>query len=246
MATNWKIGHKIPDPNTHQGRWEILDIKKGGMGVVYIGYDHEWRQPFAIKTFQDKIFDRDPAIADRFFNEAYAWVRLDAHPNVVEAQMVAKIEGKPFLFLEYVSSGDLGGWIGTPRLTEDLPQVLRFVIHFCDGMIHILSKGIKAHRDIKPSNCLVTEDKTLKVTDLGLAKIFDDADLEPAGESPPKMPRSDMGLSRTGKGVGTLPYMAPEQFDDAKRVDERADIYSFGVMLFEMTTQDNTGVDSKQ
>src|SRR5579862_9377397 len=88
--------------------------------------------------------------------------------------MVEKIQGKPFLFLEYVSGGDLAAWIGTPRLTEDISQVLRFAVQFCDGMIHALSKGIRAHRDIKPRNCLITVDGTLKVTDFGLAKLLED------------------------------------------------------------------------
>ena len=142
-----------------------------------------------------------------------------------------------------------------------LPQVLRFAIQFCDGMIHVFSKGITAHRDIKPTNCLITEDKILKVTDFGLAKLLTEAEPDDAQESSglgvQKKPSGflgrlfgrregivsggsakplDAGFTRTGAGAGTPPYMAPEQFDDLKRADIRADIYSFGVMLFQMTT----------
>ncbi len=76
------------------------------------------------RTFRDEIFARSPLIASRFDREALAWIKLDIHPNITEARMLEKIDGKPFLFLEYVSGGDLGAWIGTPRLTEDFSQLL--------------------------------------------------------------------------------------------------------------------------
>jgi serine/threonine protein kinase len=230
MQTEWQIGERI------ENRWEIYKILRGGMGIVYVVYDHEWHEPLAAKTFQDDVFARNPGIADRFNLEARTWVNLDAHQNVVHARMVQQIRRKPFLFLEYVSGGDLSGWVGTPRLAEDLPQVLRFAVQFCDGMNHALSKGIiQAHRDIKPQNCLVTEDNNLKVTDFGLAKVFDNTSPDTAhaasyGTGPA------INFERTGVGFGTLPYMAPEQFADAKHVDVRADVYSFGVMLFQMVT----------
>jgi len=229
MANEWLDGSRK--------RWEIYKVLGGGMGRVYIVYDHEWRQPLAAKTFQDELFRRNPTVAERFTQEALAWTRLDRHENIAQARFVENIEGRPFLFLEYVSGGDLSDWIGTPRLSEDLPQVLRFAIQFCDGMSHALSKGIQAHRDIKPQNCLIAEDHTLKVTDFGLAKVFDEAGpLGGAGREVEagNVPGLSIGATRTGTGAGTPPYMAPEQFDDAKHVDVRADVYSFGVMLYEM------------
>jgi len=231
VASDWQIGDRI------QNRWEIGKILGGGMGRVYIVYDHEWRDALAAKTFQDELFRRNPMVAERFTQEALAWIRLDRHENIAQARWVENIQGKPFLFLEYVSGGDLSHWIGTPRLSEDLPQVLRFAIQFCDGMSHALSKGIQAHRDIKPQNCLITHDHTLKVTDFGLAKVFDEAcPLGGAGREVEagNAPGLSIGATRTGTGAGTPPYMAPEQFDDAKHVDVRADVYSFGVMLYEM------------
>jgi tetratricopeptide (TPR) repeat protein len=233
MQTDWQIGERI------ENRWEIYKILggpgKSGMGIVYVVYDHEFHEPFAAKTFQDEVFARDPKIADLFTREAHTWVNLDVHQNVVRARFVQNIRGKPFLFLEYVSGGDLSAWVGMPRLTQDLPQVLRFAIQFCDGMNHALSKRIQAHRDIKPQNCLLTEDNNLKVTDFGLAKVFDDTspDAAPAASS---VPRPANKLEKSGVGFGTPLYMAPEQFADAKHVNVRADIYSFGVMLFQMVT----------
>jgi tetratricopeptide (TPR) repeat protein len=224
MRKTWQIGDQI------EGRWEVFNILEGGAGVVYIVFDHAFRESFAAKTFKDEIFARSPLIASRFEREALAWVRLDIHPNIAEARMVEKIEGKPFLFLEFVSGGDLAAWIGTPRLTEDLSQVLRFAIQFCDGMIHALAKGIQAHRDIKPRNCLITTDNVLKVTDFGLAKLLED-DLP--GDAPSDRVRN-FNLSMTT--MGTCTHMAPEQFKNARKVDLRADIYSFGVMLFQMVS----------
>jgi tetratricopeptide (TPR) repeat protein len=223
----WQVGDRIKD------EWEIYNILRGGMGIVYIVFD-EHLGVFAMKTFQDEIFSRNPSIADRFNQEAFAWINLDNHQNVVRAGFLENIEGKPYLIMEYVGGGDLGSWVGTPRLVHNLPQVLRFAIQFCDGMNHALSKGIKAHRDLKPQNCLIAEDYTLKISDFGLARIMDDLALSATDRSNP----ADVSLdfSRTGIGAGTCTHMAPEQFDDAKNVDVRADIYSFGVILFEMVT----------
>lgn len=211
MATNWQIGDLI------QHRWQLHKILRGGMGIVYVVYDREHRAPYAAKTFQDEIFARSAGIADRFRQEALTWINLDAHQNIAQAHFVQIIEGKTYLFMEYVSGGDLSSWIGTLRLPKDLPQILRFAIQFCDGMSHALAKGVVAHRDIKPQNCLITQDKILKVTDFGLARAV----ATQAG--------------RGGRG-GTPEYMPPEQWDNFEQANERSDIYSFGAMLHEMLT----------
>lgn len=226
MAAHWQIGDLI------QGRWEVHRMMQGGMGAVYIVYDRQWKDAFAAKTFQDEVFTRNPNTKARFEKEASAWINLDLHPNITEARLLHVIDGKPFLFLEYVSGGDLSRWIGTPRLTNNPARVLRFSIQFCDGMRHVISKGLTAHRDIKPQNCLVTEGGILKVTDFGLAKVLNDTpDLNGSDSSPDSL---SVGLSQTGTAAGTCTHMSPEQFQDSKHVDVRADIYSFGVMLFQM------------
>jgi len=212
MHSNWQIGDRILD------RWEIYRIMKGGMGIVYVVYDHQRREPLAAKTFRDEVFQRDPTIAKRFSQEAYIWINLDRHENVTQARFVETVEGKPMLFLEYVSGGDLSGWIGTPCLTSDLPRILLFAIQFCDGMAHAHSKGIKVHRDVKPQNCLVTENYRLKVTDFGLAKMFDEMSASATSASP-CVNRLSIAMSCSGVAVGTATHMAPEQFDDAKSVD---------------------------
>lgn len=226
MERSWQIGDFI------KGRWEVHKVLYGGAGVVYIVYDQAFGEPFAAKTFQDQVFAHSPSVADRFEREALAWIRMDVHPNVTQARMVEKIEGKPFLFLEYVSGGDLRNWIGTPRLLQDLPQVLRFAIQFCDGMIHALSKGIRAHRDIKPANCLISHDGVLKITDFGLVQIGDQTNAP--GFSPSSFPGGNFQPALTNAAIGTCTHMAPERFEGPGLADVRSDIYSFGVMLHQM------------
>lgn len=259
MSVRWKIGDKI------QGRWEIYEILQGPISMVYLVHNQELNKPFAVKTLREEIFTYSPDIAECFVQEALAWVCLNVHQNVTKAHLVQKIGGIPFLFLEYIGGGDLNGWIGTPRLMEDLPQILRFAMQFCNGMTHALSNGVIVHGDIKPQNCLITEDNTLKITDFGLVKVLDrirksNGEVEKVGErekklgkllgrlfgklptigekeveiSPLQDPNKD--LSRIGLEIETLTYMAPEQFDDITHRDVRTDIYSFGVMLFQMIT----------
>jgi len=227
MARNWQIGERIED------RWEVHNVLQGGAGAVYIVYDHKFREPYAAKTYRDDVFELSPEVAPRFTQEALAWVSLDVHPNITRAHMVETIDAKPFLFLEFVSGGDLRSWVGTPRLLEDLPQVLRFALQFCDGMTHAAAKGVLVHRDIKPQNCLITLDQTLKITDFGLAKIFDEVEASRAKHV--FVPGMTIEASMGGP-EGTCTHMPPEQFDDARIVDVRADIYAFGVMLYQMLT----------
>ena len=185
------------------------------------------------RLFATKCLHGVALIADRFEREAMAWLKLDLHPNITQARMVERIEGKPFLFLEYVSGGDLGAWIDTPALKEDLPQVLRFAVQFCDGMIHAFSKGVRVHRDIKPRNCLITKDNVLKVTDFGLAKLFDeDVSSEGLRHASP-----NLGLSLCNNHGHMHTYRPRNRkFTNSATVDVRADVYSFGVMLFQMVS----------
>ena len=212
MATHWQVSDKI------RNRWQIHRIlggpAKSGMGIVYVVYDHELREAFAAKTFQDRFLG-SRAARDLFIQEAHTWVSLDYHPNIVRAYFVESIHGRPYIFLEYVPDGDLSHWIGTPRLTVE--RALRFAIQFCYGMEYACSKGIRAHRDIKPENCLIAQGMMLKITDFGLARV------------------ATMEQREGGRG-GTPKYMPPEQWDNFERADERSDIYSFGGMLYEMLT----------
>ena len=164
-----RIGDWIAD------RYEIFDVHTGGMGVVFVVYDHQGpsgQRVLAIKALRDE-FLRDRRSIARFTIECDAWIRLDRHPNIVRAYSVRELEGKPHVVLELVTGGDLRRWIGTPRL--DIPQVLRFAVQFCLGMEHAAQKGLHCHRDIKPENLLISEGGTLKITDFGLAKVRDES-----------------------------------------------------------------------
>jgi serine/threonine protein kinase len=248
MNTDFQVGETI------KNRWEVENILHGGMGLVYVVMDRQTGERLAAKTYRDDRLAANPELASRFEKEALAWIRLGAHPNVVQAKYVETVRHKPFLFLEYVPGGNL---LDRLPLT-DLESVQRLAIQFCDGMIHAARSGVTAHRDIKPENCLLHDYDVLKIADFGLAKCFDDlaaaSDLPfvlraSDGEAPapppheagtvdhcPRLGSLSMIITRTGVAAGTPRYMAPEQFDDVKRVDVKADIYSFGVMLFQMIT----------
>jgi serine/threonine protein kinase len=111
MKPLYQIKDFIPDPNTHKDRWEVYDIKQGGMGWVYIVYDHEWREPFAVKTYKDVRLQTESA-KEAFKKEALVWINLDRHENNTQARMVEEINSRLYLFLEYVVGGDLSQYIG--------------------------------------------------------------------------------------------------------------------------------------
>jgi tetratricopeptide (TPR) repeat protein len=230
MAALWQVGDRI------QNRWEVHHVQPGSVGLVYIVYDHETQLPYAVKTLQETWMARHAAVAERFVEAVQPWVTLEAHAHIVQAHFVEMIDGQPLLFLEYVSGGDLRDWLGIPRLTHDLPQVVRLAMQCCDGMIHALGQGVRVHRDIKPSNCLITSDGALKLTDPSLAPVFDGLETEPDGAPALSVHRFQVGPGHLGPVAGTCTYMAPELFDDPRQADVRADIYAFGVLLFQMAT----------
>ena len=222
----WENGFKILN------RYEIIDIKMGGMGIVYIVRDHDWNERiYAAKTFQDKyIWDEE--VIRKFIAEAETWIALERHTNIVFANFVMKIEGKPFLFLDYIHGGDLNQFIGKFTINE----ALDFAIQFCTGMDYTYQKLSVIHRDIKPANVLVQKDPEFrsgycfKITDFGLVRALGDQFQEEFVE--------------VSTVLGTLPFMPPEQFPKRIRerfsfqgqVTTRSDIYSFGVTLYVLLT----------
>src|SRR5438093_12529456 len=166
MVALWHVGDRI------QNRWEVHHVQPGSVGSVYIVYDHETQLPYAVKTLHETWMARQASVAERFAQAAPTWITLGAHAHLVQAHFVEMIDGQPLLFLEYVSGGDLRDWLGIPRLTHDLPQVVRLAMQCCDAMVHAFDQGVQVHRDIKPSNCLITSDGALKLTDVSVAPVF--------------------------------------------------------------------------
>jgi serine/threonine protein kinase/Flp pilus assembly protein TadD len=197
---------------------------KSGMGVVYVCYDHNAGQLYALKTFQDKYIYSD-RVKDSFKREALAWVLLDGHPNIVQAVCVEYLDDRLYIILEYIEPDDRKRNTMAHYLEEpiSLLQALEWAMQFCDGMAYAASQGVTPHRDIKPDNIMIARDGTLKVTDFGLAKLWEGAWL--AAESDGYPARSM---------AGTAPWMAPEQFEG--KSDLRSDIYSFGIVLYQMAS----------
>jgi len=203
----------------------IRDVRWGGMSLVYICEDpSEPTSLRAVKTFRDEaLLGEDGSTVDferrcrRIEREAIAWIGLGHHPNIVQAFMYGRIDGKPHIFLEYVDGPTLAETVRIGRMS--LNQWVRLAVQICRGMEHAHSKKL-VHRDLKPANILLTQAMDAKVTDFGLAKLT-----------------GDISTTLSGEISGTLPYMSPESFTDQGAVDERSDIYSFGVILYEMFTK---------
>lgn len=230
-----KAGHLIG------GQYEVYRViggeGKSGMGVVYVCYDHEAREICALKTFQDKYLD-SRSVKDGFKREVLAWVQLDWHPYIVRAIGVKELDYRLFIVLEYVAPDESGRNTLTQYLKTPiaLSQALEWSIQCCLGMEYAASRGVTPHRDIKPDNLMIARDGTLKITDFGLAKLWDGTTIEKALAIESRHDASFLHSIQNKSVVGTTPYAAPEQFEGQS--DIRSDIYSFGVVMFQMA---NTG-----
>lgn len=224
--------------DTLDDRYEVVDVRRGGMGVVYLCYDKEQKEPVAIKSFQGRFLENDKAIA-RFMQEAVTWIRLEKHRHIVQARLVQNIAARPHIILEHISApegleADLRSWIDLKKLTTH--QAIEFGVHIALGMQHATRRvpGL-VHRDLKPANILVTHDGIAKVTDFGLVRSLEAGDLALLEMEYDSSILPDAQLTRVGAIVGTAPYMSPEQCL-AQPVDQRSDIYAFGCLLHEMLT----------
>ena len=206
-----------PPRPRHLGDYLLLDkIAEGGMGAVYRGRKAAGGPVVAIKVIPHETA-RNKLLMKRFEQEFRAAALID-HPNVVRALDYSGAPPVPFLVMEYVPGHSLGELVEKyGKLAE--AQAIQVLAQVCDGL-HAAHKQGLIHRDVKPDNVLVTSDFTAKLTDLGLVR-----DVE-----------SDDNLTRTGKGLGTPHYMAPEQFRNAKHVDVRSDVYSLGATLYMAVT----------
>jgi predicted Ser/Thr protein kinase len=198
---------------------EILGLLgHGGMGAVYRARQRGLERMVALKILSPQI-STEPAFAERFAREARALARLN-HPNIVTVFDLGKSGSLYYFLMEFVDGMNLRQLVETYRLTPR--ETLGIVPQICEALEYAHSEGI-VHRDIKPENILIDQKGRVKVADFGLSKL-----LEPGPQ--------DLQLTQTGQVLGTMHYMAPEQFEKPLEVDQRADIYSLGVVLYEMLT----------
>src|SRR5262245_14563630 len=199
------------------GNYEIVSkIADGGMGTVYKARNRTTGEIVAIKVIAPATA-KNPVLLQRFEQEFRAARVLD-HPNVVKALDYCGTLPHPFLVMEYVDGLSIGQRIEQSGAYPEA-EAVRLIAQVCDGLQRAHKQGL-VHRDVKPDNILVTPTGVAKLTDMGLVKELE----------------GDLNLTKTGRGLGTPHYMAPEQFRNAKGVDVRGDIYSLGATLYAMVT----------
>jgi serine/threonine-protein kinase len=198
------------------GRYQVLErVGKGGMGVLYRGFDPVLDREVAIKLMHADFSEDTEQMRPRFYREARAAAKLN-HRNIVTIFEFAEESNVPYIVMEFLKGTPLGARMHSqPPLTID--DKLNVVAQLCDGLSYAHEQGV-VHRDVKPDNVFILEDGQVKLLDFGIAKL------------------QTSTLTRQGDVLGSASYMSPEQVGGSESVDGRADIFSTGVVLYEMLT----------
>lgn len=200
------------------GRYTVLDmIGRGGMGCIYKVHDNTLGEDLALKTLLPQYVS-EQSVVERFYNEARITRRL-THPNIVRVHDIGTAGKGLFISMEYVKGESLRAVLEKLPASNRLPvrQVLHIIDQLCLALDYAHQYTI--HRDIKPENIMITESNQIKLMDFGISKLM-----------------SNPYMTSASVVMGTPHYMSPEQFRNARDVDARADIYSIGVVLYEMLT----------
>jgi len=220
-ADRLATGPAGPTPHGIAGRkllsYRVFErLGSGGMAVVYRAEDTRLERMVALKFLAPEL-SRDPQAKERFLREAQAASSLD-HPNVCTIHEIGETDGQTFIAMPFYGGGTLAQRIARGPLPLD--EALDVAFQIAQGLAKAHRRGI-VHRDIKPANVMLTADGVVKIVDFGLAKLADSSG-----------PR---GAGRTGSGGGTIAYASPEQVR-GESVDLRTDLWSLGVVLYEMVT----------
>jgi serine/threonine protein kinase len=198
---------------------EILELLgAGGMGAVYKARQTGLDRLVALKILPNEL-SHDAKFALRFTREARTLAKLN-HPNIVSVYEFGKSEETYYFLMEYVEGSTLRDIVKAGQLAPE--HALAIVPHLCDALQYAHDQGV-IHRDIKPENILIAQDGSVKIADFGLSRMLGNEN-------------RSIALTGTKQVMGTMGYMAPEQLQGAHTVDQRADIYSLGVVFYEMLT----------
>ena len=206
----------------------VAKIGEGGMGVVYRAEDEKLRRPVALKVLPpDRVGNEERRL--RFLREARAAAAV-THPNIATIYEVGEAEGVVFIAMELVEGKSLRALIAGRPLP--LKEAVRIAVEIAEGLARAHQSHV-IHRDLKPENIVVGTDGRVKILDFGLAKLLEEP--APHDMDRSRLPTISVELTREGKILGTAAYMSPEQAR-GEAVDARSDLFSFGIVLYEMVT----------